>query len=105
MKKYLNNLLYILLIFPFFSCLPEKSNKKKIEISKILIDKHIQINNGDTRYLLAFSDGWTEQTSFGYYSCLNIGDTVKFTKYEGDDDFWLKMIPNCEQKQNYHLKK
>jgi len=46
--------------------------------------------------MLAFSDGWTERTSFGYYSCLQIGDTIRFVKDEDKSDYWYKMNPNCK---------
>ena len=39
--------------------------------------------------MLAFSDGWTERTSFGYYSCLQIGDTIRFVKDEDKSDKWF----------------
>ena len=80
---------------------PKPSKPIYIETYKILIAKNIEtvnataLSSGYTKYLLAFNDGWTQKTSFGYYSCLKIGDTIKFTKKEGDADYWLRMLPNC----------
>ena len=69
---------------------------------KVLIAKNIEtvnataLSNGYTRYKLAFSDGWTERTTFGYYSCLKIGDTIIFVKDEGESDYWYEMKQPCK---------
>ena len=76
MKK----LLIILIIF-LSSCV-EKPPVKIVHSKKVLIAKTIALDNGRYYCLLAFNDGYTETTSFGYYSCLQIGDTVLFEKAE-----------------------
>ena len=105
MKKRITDVflvIYFLLIFLVvclaISC---KQNEETREIKlKVLIDKTKEtvsataLSSGKTTYLLAFNDGHTEKTTFGYYSCLNIGDTVSFVK--GKNDVWWKMIPNCK---------
>lgn len=87
----------------FMSCEHKpKPIPETVEVNKILIAKSATVinatafDNGYTKYLLAFNDGWTERTSFGFYSCLKVGDTILFTKDKGDDDYWLRMQPKCE---------
>ena len=94
---------YIVLFICLASCIKKEQTKpKKIKSLKVLIAKTIETRNatalssGFTNYKLAFNDGYTNTTSFGYYSCLQIGDTITFIKDEGDSDFWLIMKPNCK---------
>lgn len=82
------------------SCFPERKEPKKVEVFKVLIAKNIEkvnataLSSGSTDYILAFDDGYTKYTSFGFYSCLQLGDTVKFTHNEGGT--WLYMHPKCK---------
>lgn len=102
MKK-LNYILYLILIIYLGSCTTriQKTNQKE-ESLKILIAKTTETVDGSVlgesyiKYLLAFNDGYTVITSFGIYECLQIGDTVRFTKDKGTSDFWLEMKPNCK---------
>ena len=94
--------LYTLLVICLASCSQkERPKPKQIESLKVLMAKTTEtvnataLSNGYTNYKLAFRDGYTEKTSFGYYTCVQIGDTIKFIKDEGDSDFWLVMKPNC----------
>lgn len=93
-------ILLLALAFLLTQCINDNNEPKEIEYSKkVLIDKTIEVKSGRaidrgySRYLLAFNDGYTKSTSFGYYSCLKIGDTVTFEKEVGRI-FW-KMKPNC----------
>lgn len=95
----MKNVLMVLLLVIIFSC--EERKPKEIEYTqKVLIAKTIEevsgdaFNRGYTRHLLAFNDGHTENTSFGYYSCLQIGDTVDFTREVGG--WYWHMKPNCK---------
>jgi hypothetical protein len=101
-KRYINHLLYTLLFICLASCSQkERPNPKQVESLKVLMAKNIEtvnataLSSGYTRYMLAFSDGWTERTSFGYYTCLKIGDTIRFVKDENESDYWYEMKPNC----------
>ena len=94
--------LYTLLVICLASCSQkERPKPKQVESLKVLMAKNIEtvnataLSSGYTKYMLAFSDGYTEKTSFGYYTCLQISDTIRFVKDEGDSDFWLIMKPNC----------
>lgn len=101
MKK-LSYVFYLVLVVCLASCTnKERKPIEKVESLKVLIAKKTEtlsgsaFSEGYTKYLLAFSDGHTERTSFGWYSCLQVGDTVRFVKDKGDSDFWLVMKPNC----------
>ena len=94
--------LYTVLVICLASCTQkERPKPKQVESLKVLMAKNIEtvnataLSGGYTRYILAFSDGWTERTSFGYYTCLKISDTIIFVKDEGEDDYYLIMKPNC----------
>ena len=75
---------------------------ERIESLKVIVAKTTEtvnatsLSSGYTTYKLAFNDGWTSKTSFGFYSCLQVGDTVKFTKLKDDSDYWLRMEPVCK---------
>jgi len=93
---------YTWLIICLASCSQkERPKPERVESLKVLIAKTTEtvnataLSSGYTNYKLAFSDGFTELTSFGYYTCLQIGDTVKFVKNKNQRDSWLKMKPNC----------
>ena len=92
---------YLLILLISVSC-SLKKEKVEVETFKILINKNIEVvsstafNNGFTLYVLAFDDGFTVQTTFGYYSCLEIGDTIRFVKNQNNEDYWYKMKPNCK---------
>jgi len=75
----------------------KKTPKAKIiKKERVLIDKIKTVSDSYTGFLLAFNDGYTKETTFGYYSCLQIGDTVLFVKNEGEADYWYKMKPDCK---------
>jgi len=101
-KKYGSYLICILVICLASCSQKENPNPKQVESLKVLVSKNIEtinataLSTGYTKYMLAFSDGWTERTSFGYYSCLQIGDTIRFVKDEDKSDYWYKMNPNCK---------
>jgi hypothetical protein len=98
----LSYVFYLVLVVCLASCTTkERKPIEKVESLKVLIAKTTEVRGGSaldrgyTKYLLAFSDGHTENTSFGWYTCLQVGDTVRFVKDKGDSDFWLVMKPNC----------
>lgn len=102
LKIHGKHLLYTLLVICLASCSQkERPKPEQVESLKVLVAKNIEtvnataLTSGYTRYMLAFSDGFTERTSFGYYSCLQIGDTVRFVKDKNESDYWYKMKPNC----------
>lgn len=93
--------LYTLLFICLASCNNKPREPKNIEQSyKIVIGKTTEIKDGSaldrgyTKYLLAFNDGYTENTSFGIYTCIKVNDTILFEKEEGRW-FW-DMKPNCK---------
>jgi hypothetical protein len=84
---------FALIIFCFSSCKrvdPNKKPERKIFVYKVLIAKNIEYEE-QTHYALAFNDGTTEYTGFGFYSCLLIGDTVPFQKIS----YYFTMKPEC----------
>jgi hypothetical protein len=97
-----NIIIIILLSICTCACKNERPPRERVESLKAIVAKTIETENatalssGKTKYILAFHDGWTERTSFGFYSCLRVGDTVRFTKLVNESDYWFRMEPLCE---------
>jgi hypothetical protein len=94
------NLLYILLVAVFTGCTPYEQppcNEKRA--NRIVIAKTTEqiestaFDRGYVNYKLAFNDGFTDNVSFGEYSCINIGDTILYTKCQ--NDWYWKAHINC----------
>lgn len=77
------------------ACKPGPERKTEIQY-KIVAAKTKETSDSRLYYLIAFTDGYTESTSYGFYNCLQIGDSVKFHK-----DGWgvWRMKPKCKTKQ------
>lgn len=75
-------------------CQIEAGHKYEIQY-KIVAAKTKETSDSRLYYLIAFTDGYTESTSYGFYNCLQIGDSVRF--YRGNLGGW-KMDPKCSQK-------
>ena len=96
MKKIIRNIIYILLVVFMFSCNNEPKKPVVIVCTyKTLIAKTIEYDENWTYYKFAFNDGTTRNTTFGYYSCLGIGDSVQFCKELDESDYFYKMNVNC----------
>lgn len=75
-------------------------NEKTTVNYRVIIAKDKNKYNGDVltpgkvKYKLAFEDGHTEIVNFGVYSCLKIGDSVKFVNKK--DQYSETMHPECK---------
>ena len=72
---------YVMLVAVFSSC-----EQRPIEYEykqQIVKAKTIDLMNGNTRYNIAFTDGNSEEFSFGVYSRYEVGDTVCFEREKG----------------------
>ena len=102
--EYFIIILFLISVITLKNIITEKSIKKQtqskvVQSKKVLIAKKEEtpkVGNHYTNYVLAFNDGHTVYTDFGFYSCLEIGDTINFVKNRGESDFWLIMKPNCK---------
>ena len=101
MKKLFVILCGICMLVIFASCgniLKEKEpqilTEKRIVKAKTIenVDGSALIN-GRVYYGIAFTDGQTDYVTFGEYSNIEIGDTLTYTKKEGDYISW-KLILN-----------
>ena len=95
MKNILRNTLYIVLVAFITSCNNEPKREVIVCTYKTLIAKTIEYDENWTYYKFAFNDGTTKNTTFGYYSCLVIGDSVQFCKELDESDYYYKMNANC----------
>jgi hypothetical protein len=87
----LSHIAYLLLVAVLFSC----DNNVNIEYEykqQVVSAKRIDLADGSTRYNIAFTDGDSDDFSFGLYTKYQIGDTV-FWKREKGDYFWY--VDNC----------
>lgn len=101
LKLLQRNLLYLLLVAVYLTgCTPYEPppcNEKRV--TRTVIAKTTeQIEStafaaGYVNYKIAFSDGFTDNVSFGEYSCINTGDKILYTKCK-NDLFWKAHI-NC----------
>lgn len=90
---------WLLLLIVFIGCQEERPTEDYSYSKKVVIAKTKEVNRGGVfgghvRYFVAFNDGYTKNTTFGYYTCLNVGDTVDF-KYHLYREYWT-WIPNCK---------
>ena len=95
----ISTLLLIALMLGVFGCKEQKpvelySYSEKVVIAKT---KEYRESSALTRsaifYVIAFNDGHTENVRFGGYSCINVGDTIKFRKHIKGE--WDSMVLNC----------
>lgn len=85
----------IFLILTITSCEVNTQNTNYDETYKKLINKTTFDKINKRVYTLAFDDGTTYNTSFGYYSCIEIGDTVLFVKPTKNSIMYI-MQPKCK---------
>jgi len=96
----MKNILFVSLIVLFTSCFGSEPIIKSVK--KVLVAKTVEpvnataLSSGYTDYVLAFNDGWTESTTFGYYNCLQIGDTIEFIVEATPLGYSVTMKPKCE---------
>lgn len=84
----MRNLAYVILLLAIVGCYrPQHKPKVYVYTKKQLVGKNVELADGRTRYVLGFHDGFTYYTTFGNYSCLNVGDSVEFER-ESDWPFW-----------------
>lgn len=72
---------YVLLVAAFSSC---KQRHVEYEYKQQIVKaKTIDLRNGNTRYNIAFTDGDSEEFSFGLYSKYEVGDTICWRREKG----------------------
>lgn len=87
MKQHLFGLL---LVFILSACVV-KSNNEYVIVEKIVIDK-TKIHD---EFYVAFSDGDDITTTYGFYTILNVGDTVVWEArkgYTSNLNFWYSTV-------------
>lgn len=78
-----------LLLVAVFSC---KQREIQYEYKQqVILAKTIDLENKNTRYNVAFTDGSSESFSFGFYSKYEVGDTICWKREKG----WLWYVIDC----------
>jgi hypothetical protein len=77
----------------FVRCTNEQEAAEEVKYyykHKVLKDKMIGSLDGDTWWLFAYTDGTSDDVSFGAYTYFNLGDTITYrSKYQ---DFMISYI-------------
>jgi hypothetical protein len=82
---------YVLLVAVFYSCVQRPVEYEYKE--RIVKAKTIDLEDGNTRYNIAFTDGGSETCSFGLYSKYEVGDTICMKRENG----WTWYVMDCHQ--------
>ncbi len=91
MKKSIK-LTTLILLSTLFSCRQHTGTVKYQYTKKVIIAKRIS----DRAYLVAFNDGEYVNIGFGWYSCVQVGDTVVFKHNEDRPIYGYDMENPCK---------
>lgn len=72
-------LLFLLSILT--SCEQEPTKVEKFK--RVVLNKSKEVNDGNTEYVLAYTNGDWNYVNFGIYSKLEVGDTIYFEREDG----------------------
>lgn len=80
---------YVLLVSVFSSC---RQRPVEYEYKQTIVKaKTIDLERGNTRYNIAFTNGDSEEFSFGLYSKYEVGDTICWKREKN----WLWYVIDC----------